>query len=1172
MAPPLYRKILLIMRLTTVIIIASLMQVSAATFGQRITIYQREAPLMLVLQEIRQQSGYDILSDTKAVLKGQKVSVSLKDAEIHEALNSALKGLNLTYEIKDKIITIKRKEAPSFLDNIIARFAAIDVRGKVVSSETGQALAGATIKVKGASKSVNTDAEGNFFLRDVEEKATIVISYLGFQTVELPAEKEMGMVKMEMGSNELEEVMINTGYQQISGKGQLATGSYTVIDNKKLNEQVGTNILQRLDGVTSGLTFNVGKTRNYPDKTSISIRGLSTINGQLDPLIVLDNFVYEGNIENINPNDVENITILKDAVATSIYGARGGNGVIVITTKKGAFNQKPKIEFNSNVILSPKPDLSNFYHLSSTDAVDLEEYLFQQDYRVGDTADYFRVGMTPVYELLLKRKNGLISAADSAAGMDAFKTVNMADEYGKHFYRGAVTQQYALNIRGGSDNMNWMVSGAYDKGVSELAAENDKINLRVLNEYQPLKNLKLSLGVNYTNSKATSGRPAFNTIKIGDRVVPYLKFADELGRALPVARYYRQPYIDTVGGGKLLDWNYYPLEEYKHTRSVLKTEDIVANLGLNYRLFQGLDIDLKYQYQRQNSDTWNENDIESFITRNQINRVSQINNVTGGVTYGIPLGSYLYTNEIQLKSQNFRMQLNLNKEWGDHALNGIAGFETREIVVNGNTNHRYGYNRKPLTVGAVDYVTNYPDLITGGVINMAVRPNFLETTNRFVSQYGNLNYTYRSKYTASITGRTDGSNILGASTNDKWKPLWSAGLSWNLFKEEFFKINIFDALRLKATYGYSGNVDLRKSAVPVSTAFNDYTTGLPAQTIDDLNDPQLRWEQVRQFSLGMEFALKKNVLSGSLEYYHKRSTDLLGFTPYDYTTWGTFHMITKNVASIQSKGIDLILNSKNIDRVLKWNTGFLLNLNRDKTLEYFTPDAGRLSNTVTDGASVIPVIGKPLYAIAAYKWGGLDEQGRPQGYLNGEKSLNYYAIVLEAATKGAEGPLKYFGSAVPTVSGGFNNSFSYKSVSLSINMTYRLGYYFRKNTYSDEGLINYGVGNADFSKRWKKPGDELTTNIPVFEYPISDYYREYIYPFSEIHVLKGDHVRLQYINLSYSLSKLSLRKLPVQNVQIYANASNVGIIWRANKEKLDPDYDGVLHPPKTFALGLRVNL
>jgi TonB-linked SusC/RagA family outer membrane protein len=1053
-------------------------------------------------------------------------------------------------------------------------YSQTDVLKGKITNDDGEAVSFASITVKGTKQKTTTNELGEFFLSNVSNNDILIISSIGYETIEYKIFNKVSLQKISLKRNEkeLSEVeIVSSGYQDIPK--ERVTGSFVKIDNKTLNQQAGTNILKRLDGVTSGLLFNVGKQNNNPqNKTNISIRGLSTINGALDPLIVMDGFIYEGNIENINPNDIETITILKDAAASSIWGARAGNGVIVINSKRGMFNQKMQIGISSNIIVNTKPDPYYLPAISSPDYIDVEQYLFNNGYFDGQIFGEPYKALTPAVDIFTKRRNGLISSSDSSAEINRLKQIDSRKEYLDHFYTNSVTQQYALNIRGGNNSNSYLFSVAYDKNLGETYTTTKKLNIHFENSYKPIKNLILHTGIYYTNNQGQSGRNAsFNSILINGRQVPYLRFSDETGNLLPISTSLNDEYTDTVGAGKLLNWKYVPLEDYKHSRTKNNLQELFANIGIRYKLGRYIDIELKYQYQRQDNRTEQLNDLESYATRSSINLFSQLDRSANVITYVLPYGSIRAINNSHTESNTFRGQLNFTKSFGNHDISAIAGAEGRQVKNNGDGYTSYGYNADPLTSANVDYVNSYPTFITGSYDVIQGAPSFSSTINRFVSLYANASYSFKRRYIVSGSMRKDGSNVFGVNANDKWKPLWSAGMIWDISNEKFYKLSALPILKIRLTYGHSGNIDLSKSA----TAVASYGTGspgtnLPYARIYTLNNPDLKWEQIGIFNLGVDFSSINNNVSGSIELYRKRGIDLYGTALYDYTSWGYSNDLIKNVADMKGSGLDVVLNTTNLRGKISWTTSLLFNYNKSITTRYDTRQSQYLTSIIGGGTSISPIVGKPLYAVAAYKWGGLDNAGNPQGYLNGQLSTDYLAIFDEASSKSSPDNIVYIGTASPSIFGSLINTFSWKSLSLSVNISYRFKYFFTKPAFSSSSLISNGIGHSDYLNRWKNPGDESKTTIPAFQYPF-DENRDIFYAGSEINVLKADNIKLNYINLSYSLNKDAFPKFPLKDAQIYLNIANLGMIWKANKEGLDPDYPYSIPPAKSFAFGIRAN-
>jgi len=384
-----------------------------------------------------------------------------------------------------------------------AMLAQSQLTGRVLSAKDKSPLTGATIRLKNSKAGTSTGRDGSFSLALPSSQVDLIISYVGFEPLELsvtlPLKSPLEIYLRESAAS-LQEVMVSTGYQSLPR--ERSTGSFSQVDNRRFNQQVSTDVISRLEAVAGGLS--VGRTNN----SGLMVRGLSTIQGVKGPLIVLDNFPYEGNIDNINPNDVENITILKDAAAASIWGSRAGNGVIVITTKKGRLNQPLAIELNSNVTVSGKPDLSYLRPMSSSDFIDVERMLYEKGYYNDKFASARKPALSPVVETL-DQVGKTITQEEADALIDEWRKLDVRDDYDRYLYRQAVNQQYSLSMRGGSGAMAWNLSGGYDRNISNLDAANNRLNLSFNHSLQLTSNLQLSSGIYYTKTENESGRAGY---------------------------------------------------------------------------------------------------------------------------------------------------------------------------------------------------------------------------------------------------------------------------------------------------------------------------------------------------------------------------------------------------------------------------------------------------------------------------------------------------------------------------------------------------------------------------------------------------------------------------------------------------------------------------------------
>ncbi|WP_316793013.1 SusC/RagA family TonB-linked outer membrane protein [Pedobacter frigoris] len=1152
------------MRLTTVILIASLMQVSAATFGQRVTLKEKDTPLERVIEKLRKQTGYDFLiMDYKLITDAKKVNLDVKNVSLEEALESIFENQKLSYTIKDKSVAIKEKE-PSFLDNLVAHFSAIDIRGKIIG-ENDQVLAGATVKVKGTNRVTKSNEKGEFYLANVDEDAMLEISYVGFKTLEIQVQGAVMPleIKLNVATGELEEVNVtySTGYQNIPK--ERATGSFVQIDNKTYNEQVGANFLNRLPAIANSV--NVFPARNRPNQ--IAVRGLSTISGPKQPLIVVDNFPYEGDLNNINPNDIESIDILRDAAAASIWGARAGNGVIVVNTKKGKLNEKTRVEFGANLTSTLKPDLFYSKSIATSDFIDVEKYLFDNgyyDYELNNRNWGFQ---TDVVDILEKKRKSLIDPDDADRQINVLRGYDVRRDYEKYMYQNGIDQQYSIGLRGGSKSMVWSLSGGIDKGIDELAAKSDRYNFRLEQLYKPIDQLQLFFGVDYANTHDKNGKTEYGAGPFSGGVIPYGRFIADDGSQIPFTTY-RRGYLDTLGNGRLLDWKYYPLEDYKHATRKTDLQSVIAKIGLNYRILKGFNFDVKYLLEKQHSKLNLLNDQESFFTRDMINFNSNINRNAGVVNRAVPLGSILDLTTTELRNQNLRAQVNVDQNWGHNSINAIAGVEMRDVQSESSLNRSYGYDKDLLTSKPVDYINSYPlvdPFFGSGTVPFISVYNRLQ--NRYVSLFTNIAYNYGNRYTASFSARRDASNIFGAETNEKWSPLWSAGLAWNISGEGFYKSQLVPYLKLRATYGFNGNVSPTLSSVTTiryATA-SIYTSG-PTARISNFKNSDLTWEKVGMLNLGLDFRAGWNVLEGSIEYFQKNAKDLYGPAVVDRTLGLATPTIQKNVANLRGQGVDVILTSHNIKRQIKWSSMLNFSYYNDKVTSYYNSDE-RADSYVFGGQ---PHEGYPLNSVFSFKWAGLDPlTGDPRGYLNGKPSKNYTALQGDSATIK---DLSFHGSAIPVFFGSLGNTLSYKNLSLSVKLTYQLGYYFMRQSIDYGALISQRIGHADFVQRWQTPGDELKTNVPSMQYPVN-YNREYFYNNSDVLATKGDHIRLQYINLSYTLERARNPKMPFSTLRVFVVGNELGLLWKANKQGIDPRaiYDGQLPASKNFSIGFNAN-
>lgn len=1051
------------------------------------------------------------------------------------------------------------------LKGAFAQQGVVRLSGKAVDEIDRAPVPGVTISVKDIQRIYTTDKDGMFELvlpRRPEYQMTM--RRIGFDPlhVNMKIDKDTVVtITLKPADNVLEEVTVNTGYQSIPK--ERATGSFEVVNAELFNRQIGTDVISRLDGIMPSILFD----KRTGAEQRMVIRGVSSLSAiQGAPLIVLDNFPFEGDINSINPNDVESVTLLKDAAAASIWGAKAGNGVLVITTKKGKYKAPWQVSVHANSTIQEKPDLYYMPRMSTSDFIDIEQFLYEQGAFTSMLANTTnRPPLTPVIELLDEHTRGEISETTLKNKLDYFREQDIRKDLSNHFYRTGINQQYSFSLNGGGENYTTLFSAGYDHNRSTLVG-NDfrRINLNIQNTFRLTPRLDLSTGIRYSMLFGTNNHLGNIQMSAAKGMYPYAEFVDEYGQALAVTKDYRNSYLDEVDErGGLLDWRYRPYDELHLADNTTTGSNLLFSTNLKYRFLADLTGEVYYQYEHEPSFGRQFYSEDTYYTRDLINRFTQV--ADNGIIRPIPLGGILDRSQSELKAQSFRGQINYTKDWANHSIAAIIGMEIRHARNEGNNTRLYGYDDDLQTTNRVDYVNRLPIYDNlAGASTIIFSDRAFGGTQRFVSAYSNGSYTYKKKYTLSVSARKDASNLFGVATNDKWSPLWSVGGAWNIGEEEFYHSNLIPRLKVRTTYGYSGNVRNDVAAVTTLQYYGTSRLGrYPYAVVMNPPNAELRWEKIGTFNLGLDFGFVNNVLAGSIEFYRKTATDLVSLVETDPTTG--FGSLSMNSAIIKNTGVDLTLNSNTKLGNTHWSGTLLMSLNRNR-IEKYMLEPTRFSQWVGTGSSVSPIEGEPAYSVVSYRWGGLDpETGDPIGYLEGVETKDY-SLLNQLVTKN---DLVFHGSALPEFFGAFRNTIEWKGVSVSMNIAYRTNYYFRRQTINYSNLLtaNGQVEHGDFNERWQQPGDERYTTVPSMIYPTNTR-RDEFYRNAEVTVERGDHIRIQDINLSYTFLRNGIK--PLRNIRATFYARNLGVIWRANKHNLDPDV-AQLPLPKSWSIGLNAN-
>ncbi|MEC3879328.1 hypothetical protein [Parapedobacter sp. 10938] len=488
-----------------------------------------------------------------------------------------------------------------------------------------------------------------------------------------------------------------------------------------------------------------------------------------------------------------------------------------------------------------------------------------------------------------------------------------------------------------------------------------------------------------------------------------------------------------------------------------------------------------------------------------------------------------------------------------------------------------GYNPDTETHVPYDFDERHRQYHRGTMASLLVANQLPErntTTIRNILYFANMAYTISDRYTISASIRKDPANIFGVDINKRGRPFWSAGASWHLHKEEFMSMGALDKLTLRLTHGYTGNVSNRSAYITSAIAPSPapLTGEKIYQRIVNPPNPQLSWENVETTNAAIDVAVLGGRLSGTVEYYWKKAAELLSSAPINPSSGVT--SLYGNWSALKGHGLDVELEGVNLTGRATWRTSLLFSLVGEQVTDYKlrpSNDRDYLRGLIGE----YPIEGRPLYTIYSLPWAGLDGQGQPRGFLDGEISQDYANIYNNTSLS----EFVYHGRATPSVFGGLRNTVSVAGWDVSFNIVYQLGYYFRRNGLSYYSLMNItnhanAIFHADYSARWMKAGDEAHTDIPAMQYPVNSN-RESFYGLNETLVERADHIRLQDVRVSYSLGG-KLQRWRVSGLQVFLYANNLGLIWKANGTGVDPDAvpsNGLVYPtPMSFSFGFNLNL
>ena len=1201
-------KMLRIMRVFICIFVLGLSTVSANTFSQvRLSIDVKDATLKEIFKEITKSTGYEFVYSNNEVEQVGKVTMNAKDKDLQEVLAECLKGTQLWYMIEDQIVVISPKLVD--LSQTKKENKSTVVSGKVIDREE-KPIPGATVLIKGTTTGVVTNVDGVFFILipDTTAHVEFVFSFVGMKskTIAYKDRPKKGdwVIIMEEDLLEMDEVVI-TGYQNMK-KSQIA-GAVSVIDAAKVRIGGVPSIESMLQGQITGM--NVIINSGDPGASAkIRIRGTSSILGNRAPLWVLDGVILTeddmgevnmtdlngddaaylvGNaISGINPNDIDKITVLKDASATAIYGVQAANGVIVVTTKQGQAGP-PKISYSGSYAINQRMSYADLERMNASERLQLSKEIIE------DNSAYSSMPVEYGYEgLYMKWISREITYEEFTNGVQ--KLADMNTDWYDILFRNSFTHAHSLSLSGGSDGTRYYTSFGYDdtqstaiKNYSRRFTATAKVNSWLLKEklylsFQANVSTKNTLGF---HSSVNPNTYAYNT----SRAIPCYNEDGSLYYYDTYNRYYR-------------DWGNYIyyniLNEMDETGQSGRVNQLSSQLNLEWNIWRGLKYKLQLSYQNSHSmkKSWatessyyvsdlrgyNLDFYNTYVAAEGDKTKAEIKDGSS-----IPTGGIYTKNTSQSDTYTVQNTLEFNyvlKE--EHVVNLMAVSEIRQVKTDGLSGTYYGWQPDRGETFNPAITTAYTTLLAGGSLN----PSLTKSTQNYVSWIFTGSYSYKDKFVVNGNIRMDGSNQFGSNPKYRFLPIWSVSGKYTLSNENFLRDNnIISYLAVRASYGIQGNVDSGTSPdLVIKLGSQNATTEHNESTIAYLPNPDLRWEKTTSYNIGLDLSLLDNRVSVVADVYKKQGTDMI---------------MTKNVS--QSNGIQTVkINAGKVDnrgveigttiiplRTKDWDIAIGINYsyNRNKLI-----DANESLVTNEDKlAGNALVVGEALGTLYSYDFAGLNhETGYPVfrdmygnttfTNIDGEENQNYSLWSDEVN-------LVKSGVMTAPNQGGINLSVGWKGLRLSGSFTYQFGGVNRLSDIygSNRNYVFNPMSNVskEYAKRWRESGDEAKTDVPVL-YNSRVYNKlknRYILTGktevngttmddkSTVRVAKTDFLKMRSLSLNYLVPRKFVSKWRITDCTIGLQATNL-FTWADKRwEGSDPEA-AFATTPLTRAYTLNLNI
>lgn len=1164
----------------------------------------------------------------------QKVSIEANQETLESILNRILKPFNITYaEISNQIILQKNTKLDGFSNdeahNPVFEILSAGpiIRGKVTDL-SGSPLPGATVLAKGTKVAVLTDFDGNFSIEMPANSNQLIISYVGFETKEIGIENTSPTIVLNEAGQNLKEVIVTTGYEKTSKR--TFTGAISKISSAELKVDGVVDVSRMIEGKAAGVTVQ-NVTGTFGTAPKITVRGSSSIFGDTKPLWVIDGVVQEdiinisfadlasGNSETLlsssvaglNSNDIQSIEILKDASATSIYGSRSLNGVVVVTTKQGRRDSPLKVSYSVENTVRTVPNYSQYDILNSQESMSILKEL--EGYG-GDGKGFLEIASSlngrfgGVYNILAKQidtynnTNGEFGVRNDVVSRNQFlKKYELGNtDWFSVLFRPSITQNHSLSFSGGGKNNTFYASLGYYSDPGWTIADNVKqltSNIKGTFFVNDRLNVTISTMGSVRNQTApgsyeSKSDPVYGSVNREFDINPF-KYVLNTSRTL-------RPYDDN-GNLEYYRNNWAPMNiinELNNNTLDIKVNDIRFQLDLEYKINKNLTYNLtgssRYASTSREHKVYEGSNVaaaykagtalspegeNSIVQEANIFLFKDPDNLTAPKISVLPNGGFLrkFTNE--MTSYNIRNSVNYRNTLNEkHELEGFLGTELRSV-------DRSSDN---FTAAGLQFDRGLTPFIDPRFIEKIVNDGdsyygFDAERERTVGFFGKVGYTYDRRYTASLTGRYDGSNRQGNSGSNRWLPTYTVSGKWNVTEENFMKTSKnINNLALRASYGLTATAGPATNSLAIYKSFITNRLFLQnresAISIDELQNGDLTWEKQFETNIGLDLGMFNNRVQFVTDVYSRKAFDLVDFV----TTSGVGGQSIKqgNNADMETKGLEVGFTTQNIvNKDFKWATTLNFSVYDQKITKLQNkPSAFSLVNGNGGNA-----LGSPRNSIYSYEFTGLNNQGLPTFKLQDGADNNMTDADFQD-TKDVTKYLKYEGSIEPNKSIGLANTFTYKNWSLYVFIVGSGGNKVRLNPVYDSVYDDLTVFTKDFTNRWINPGDENITNVPVIadkrliennggERTLAKAYNTYNY--SDVRIADGDFVRLKNVSLSWEFPSDLKKKLGLSIFSLKGSAVNPLLIYsdkRLNGQ--DPEFrntGGVAFPitsQYTFTINL----